>query len=820
MGRKAVSLWLLIFVVMTLLVLISGALGYQRLKDQQHDHLHRWGDYYVSQLRSADNFRFDPEQLALQGYLLRYARQGPDGLEIIWENDSRLPVSLLDHALRGQRHHTDLPVGEQQYYVLALPVGSSTSLVLAVPEPEALTVIIEQTLWELAAVLGLLFVVLAFSQHRARMAELPSVQESLSWEHMPGIAFLVSQSRFLSEVNPQFQAVFGEEDCRKLDDLLPDDELARVVGFIDQALDSNVMIDFECSLRDQYGEAGRWALHAKPWGGPEQRILLLTGEDISKRHYMEQELRSEQQRVAAYFDAMQTLLVICDQYGNIERINHRTQMMLDMTEEQLIGSPVRNMLPKSQLERLLGLWQQLIGTDQETLSLECPMVSATGKEAIVSWRITKVEDDRGRLEVVLAGLDITESVANREALEKANDQIRETLNQAENANRSKSVFLANMSHEIRTPMNGILGAAELLLDSHMTDDQRNYLEIIHSSSHVLLDIINDILDLSKIESGKLEIETIDFDLNKLLADLHQLFREPARRKGLGLVYFYSSDIPTRWRGDPKRIRQIITNLLSNALKFTENGRIELRVDARECDRGLQLAIQVKDSGIGISAEKIQRVFTAFRQADSSTSRKYGGTGLGLTISRHLAQAMSGDILVESELGRGSCFTLQMLLQPARIQAAEKDKAAVTTPQPASKPETKALHGNVLLAEDNQVNQRIAEKMLQRLGLRCHIVENGEQAVSEVLQKDYDLILMDVNMPVLDGISATERIRDLSYPKNQVPILALTANAMMEDKDRCLSAGMNGFVSKPIRLDALGEAIAAILQRSDGSPASE
>jgi len=216
---------------------------------------------------------------------------------------------------------------------------------------------------------------------------------------------------------------------------------------------------------------------------------------------------------------------------------------------------------------------------------------------------------------------------------------------------------------------------------------------------------------------------------------------------------------------------------------------------------------VTDSGIGLSQDKVEQIFSAFRQADSSTSRKYGGTGLGLTISRHLAQAMDGDIKVTSELGMGSCFSLELTL------------AQVSQPLPVTQTETAdenektaeaPLGGLVLLAEDNLVNQRIAEKMLQRLGLKCHIVENGELAVAEVLQKDYDLILMDVNMPVLDGIAATERIRDLSYPKNQVPIVALTANAMMEDRSRCLDAGMNGFVSKPIKLDALKKAISGLL----------
>ena len=810
MGRKLTLLWSMVIVVMTAVALISGVIRYQQDMDSQRKRLLSWGEYYVEQLRTNDAFRFSSQQLALHRFQLRYVVEEAEGMAVAWENGSDLPIALLDQALTGQRQMNQLSIGGEEHLVLALPVGASSSLVMASSVAPLMSAALRQAGAVLLANLAALVVLLAFSQRRSRRLAPSKIPSSRSWEHMNGVAFLLSQNRYISEVNHRFRNVFGDDDCRKLDDLLVAEERQQVLGYIDQALESQVMIDFECYLTDQYGEPGRWALHIKPWGPTSQRVLLITGDDISKRHHMELELRSEQQRVSAYFNAMQTLLVICDQYGNIERVNQQTLAMLDMDENALLGASVRNMLPKSQTELLLTKWRDLITSDLETLSIECPLVSASGKEAMVSWRLTKVIDrDMGRIEVVLAGLDITESVANRDALELANRQIREALSQAENANHSKSVFLANMSHEIRTPMNGILGAAELLLDSEMDTDQRNYLEIIHSSSHVLLDIINDILDLSKIESGNLEVETIDFDLNKLLADLYQLFREPARRKGLALVYFYDADTPTQWRGDPKRIRQIITNLVNNALKFTEHGRVEIRVRAEETEKGrYQLEMSVQDSGIGISADKIDRVFTAFRQADTSTSRKYGGTGLGLTISRHLAQAMGGDIVVQSELGRGSRFSLKLNLTTSirDIQIDEQRAQGQEDEAPG------VLRGQVLLAEDNHVNQRIAEKMLQRLGLQCHIVENGEQAVTEVLQKDYDLILMDVNMPVLDGITATERIRDLSYPKNQVPILALTANAMMEDKDRCMQAGMNGFVSKPIKLDYLAKAIAAILNR--------
>jgi len=260
-------------------------------------------------------------------------------------------------------------------------------------------------------------------------------------------------------------------------------------------------------------------------------------------------------------------------------------------------------------------------------------------------------------------------------------------------------------------------------------------------------------------------------------------------------------LPQTWQGDPTRIRQILNNLMSNALKFTHEGRIDLRVygELNPSSHQYEVKIQIKDTGIGIPEKKVEQIFSAFQQADTSTSRKYGGTGLGLTISQHLAQAMDGEIIVNSEIGVGSTFTLKTNLLPAKLQIQEKRKTSGRNYQ-----------ARVLLAEDNAVNSKIACKILAKLGVDVHAVEDGEAALNEVLNNHYDLVLMDVNMPIMDGILATEKIRELSFPKNQVPILALTANAMMEDKRRCIDAGMNGFISKPIKVEKLIEELDVIL----------
>lgn len=814
MGRKVSFFWPLALLLILLSAVAGAGLSYQRALDQQAGELLRKANSYKSHLtRSPTDFNFDASALEYSGYILRYVRQSPQGQQVLWENNALMPALALRNAVQGRDTQERIIWQNHKYQVVSISISSGYGLFIAASYESLLHDAVNLGSW--LAGLNLLLVVVLYLIGRRWLLRRDHKVSELGLDHMTGIAFFVGRNFYFADGNSAFWNLFNMQDCSKLEDIVAEGDWVNVQEHLQQSKDENAAIGFECNLLDQYQRVGRWALHVKPWYREGYTGWLITGDDISNRYHMEMELRNEQQRVTAYFDSMQTLLVICDKYGNIERINRQTQLLLDLPQSQLIGYPIRSLLPNSEASRLLDMWRELLTSDTETLSLECPMILASGKESIISWRITKVEDPGAdRIEMVLAGLDISESVANRTALEVANRRICDTLSQAEAANQSKSIFLASMSHEIRTPMNGILGAAELLLESPLQDEQRNYLEIIHSSSNALLDIINDILDLSKIESGNLEIERIDFDLNKLLRDVYQLFSEPSRRRGLRLVYLFDSALPACWFGDPKRIRQIITNLVSNALKFTEQGRIEIRVSGEIVnDHNYRLDICVSDTGIGVSPEKIEQIFSAFRQADTSTSRKYGGTGLGLTISRRLAQAMEGDIHVSSELGKGSRFTLQLMLQADdRNTCCTANDNTNANRKDAQKDEAK-LNGMVLLAEDNRVNQRIAEKMLQRLGLSCHIVENGEQAVAEVLQKDYDLVLMDVNMPVLDGIAATERIRDLSYPKSQVPIIALTANAMMEDRNRCLAAGMNDFVSKPIKLDALRQAMVGVLDKN-------
>ncbi len=374
---------------------------------------------------------------------------------------------------------------------------------------------------------------------------------------------------------------------------------------------------------------------------------------------------------------------------------------------------------------------------------------------------------------------------------------------AEKANRTKSQFLANMSHEIRTPMNGILGMTDLLLETPLTDTQRRYSEIIRRSGESLLGIINDILDLSRIESGKLELDSISFDPRRTVEELAELFSERARSKGLGFVCRAAPDVPHPLLGDPGRLRQILVNLVSNAIKFTERGEVVLRMSLDRREEGAAwLRFSVHDTGIGIAPDAQKKIFRFFVQADGSTTRKYGGTGLGLAISQQLAVMMGGEIELESDPGKGSEFRFRarFLLDPEAESGEPVPSAAKNgAMEPARIPEA-----SVLLVEDNPVNLEVTRNMLELLGCRPDLAVNGQEAVGAVSRKSYDLVLMDCHMPVMDGYAATRAIRNRET--SRTTIVALTANALVGDKDRCLSAGMDDYLSKPFKLQQLREVL--------------
>ncbi|NNF08582.1 MAG: response regulator, partial [Candidatus Eisenbacteria bacterium] len=362
------------------------------------------------------------------------------------------------------------------------------------------------------------------------------------------------------------------------------------------------------------------------------------------------------------------------------------------------------------------------------------------------------------------------------------------------AAKSKSHFLAMMSHEIRTPMNGILGFLDLLKESELTLDQREYIEVIEASGTTLLTILNDILDFSKIESEKLELEEIPFEPIATVKRVVGLFTELGRRKGIPIATMIDESIPTRLMGDPGRFQQVLSNLFNNALKFTEHGRITLRMKKESvAEDHIVLRIEVEDTGIGLTEEHKKKLFKAFTQADSSTTRRHGGTGLGLAICSRLVSLMGGTIGVESEYAMGSkfWFTLKMGTEIPADTDADKDM-----------PQSWTGLKHVLLVDDNKTNRLVAKALLKRLGIQVDEATTGEEAVAMADSQEFDMILMDVEMPGMDGMEATRHVRAKSPGGDKVPVIALTAHALPEYKERCRKSGMDDFIIKPINLESM------------------
>ncbi|TDI45965.1 MAG: response regulator [Acidobacteria bacterium] len=493
---------------------------------------------------------------------------------------------------------------------------------------------------------------------------------------------------------------------------------------------------------------------------------------------------------------MAEMLIVVDATGQIQRVNRATSELLEYDDEELLAQPLSAVLPEA------SDWTQA----DDTMALVTYCYTKSGFDLPVRLSAAPLFGrDQRRSGTVYVIRDVT-----KELEEEA--ELKHAVTRAGEATRAKSEFLANMSHEIRTPMNGIVGLANSLLDSKLEKEQRQDASMLLGCATSLVSLVNDILDFSKIEAGKLTIEKVPFDLKATVEETVAICRVKADEQGIQIGCCFPEDMETFYLGDPGRVRQIINNLVGNAIKFTSRGSAEVKIDRKDQLEGDPwVRIEVHDTGIGIRKEKLATIFEHFTQADASTTRNFGGTGLGLAITKQLVELMGGRIGVESEVDVGSRFWVELPLELSPVQSA----AEATPSAPAF-----SGHGTkILLVEDNPVNQLIARKILTKLGCVVDAVGNGLEAVESVGLETYDAVLMDCQMPVMDGYDATREIRVNEGSKRHTPIIAMTANAMLGDREKCLDAGMDDYLTKPIDSDKLNAVLGHWLGFDRASKAS-
>jgi len=657
--------------------------------------------------------------------------------------------------------------------------------------------------------------------------------------------YVSARFREFSEMDPE---LVREDATPALNRIHPDDR-DRVRESIQES--RRTLTVWECEYRQLLPEKGlRWYWGVARPKAQEDGSVLWHGylADVTDRKRIEEALQLERAALSEAlvagnmgtwtYDADKGLFTFSPEFYKVLNIRGEEEGGFTMTPEayasRFLPEAFRDVVETEVTKALSSTVP-----DYHRL-LEHPVIRADGTRGHIRVAFRVWRDASGNINRLIGiSQDITEShrqletaIRQGEQLKQLNQQLQEQTHLAEAANRAKSEFLANMSHEIRTPMNGIIGMNSLLLESDLDADQRSQAEVVNSSAEALLSLLNDILDFSKIEAGKLGLELVPFNFHALVDEVASVTSVNARKKNLAFRTVFESEIPERAKGDGDRLRQILNNLLSNAVKFTESGDIILRIEKGSqphAENTFPLRISVRDTGIGIPADKIAMLFNRFEQVDSSMTRRFGGTGLGLAISRQLAELMGGSLTVESNPGEGSTFSLQVNLETVREtpETGPPSSAGETEQRIGSRRHTPSsrtqFEGRVLLAEDNPINQAVGRHMLGKFGFEVTVVETGEEAVAAFTESSFDLILMDLQMPVMDGFEATRQIRafEQSAPReakerNPVPIIAISAHVIESRLEQYKAAGMDDFLGKPVQVDQLAVILKQWLTPTDAA----
>jgi PAS domain S-box-containing protein len=610
------------------------------------------------------------------------------------------------------------------------------------------------------------------------------------FDRAPDLFCLAGFDGHLKMVNPAWERVLGvaadELLAHSFLDLLHPDDHGATVAILDQLAEGRSVVAFENRFRHS---SGRWVpLRWTAIADLDTGTIYASGRDVT----WEVEARDLSVKIV---EASPSGMILVDSYGSITLANAQAERLFGYSEGELVGVPVETLVPVDVRARHEELRTGFVADPRDRLM-------APGRDL---WGVSR-SGDPVAVEIALNRVTIAGSayvlaaIADIGSRKEAEEELRRARDAALNLAQVKADFLANMSHEIRTPLNAIIGLAGLLMDTDLDPEQRGYVGTVRQAGDTLLTVINDILDFSKIDAGRLALEEVVFDPRDTVGEALQIVAGAAQAKGLDLSVGFDDAVPGLVRGDPGRIRQVLLNLLSNAVKFTPVGAIRVEVAHAEPT----MSVRVTDTGVGIVEESLSSLFDAFTQADSSMTRRFGGSGLGLAISRRMVELMGGSISVTSVPGEGSQFTFDVPLPAVEgvPQTAPRDEPSGAAPVIGAASDRL----RILLVEDNAVNQKVALAMLRKLGHEADAVGDGFEALASLSQIPYDLVLMDCQMPDMDGFTATREWRRRESEGSRLPIVALTASAMEGDRERCLAAVMDGYITKPVTARHLAEAI--------------